>query len=186
MQEQEFESKQENLENLEEENNQENQHSKEEILEQKLLELQSKVNEANDRALRALAELDNSRRLAKQELEKTIKYSISKFASDLIVVTENFFLASENAPKEEIEKNEPIKNYFNAINMTEKELMKTLEKHGVKRIYPLKEKFDHNFHEAIAQIESAEDEEGTILQVIQAGYSLNDRLLKPSLVAVAK
>lgn len=185
MQEQEFENK-ENLENLEEENVQENQQPKEENLEQKLLELQAKVDEANDRALRALAELDNSRRLAKQEIEKTIKYSISKFASDLIVVTENFFLASANAPKEEIEKNEAIKNYVNAINMTEKELIKTLEKHGVKRIYPLKEKFDHNFHEAISQIENAEDEEGTVLQVIQAGYSLNDRLLKPALVAVAK
>ena len=139
MQEQELENKQENLENAEENNDQENQQNTEDNnLEQKIIELQNKVEEANDRALRALAELDNSRRLAKQELEKTIKYSISKFASDLIVVTENFFLASANAPKEEIEKNEAIKNYANAINMTEKELMKTLEKHGVKRIFPLK------------------------------------------------
>lgn len=193
MQKQDFENP-ENLENLEENNNQKvDENSKEiseqgekEKQEQKILELQNKLEEANDRTLRALAELENSKRLAKQEIEKTIKYSISKFVSDLIVVSENFFLASSNSPIEEIEKNQLIKNYVNAINMTEKELMKTLEKHGVKRIYPLKEKFDHNFHEAISQIESAEDEEGTILQVIQAGYSLNDRLIKPALVAVAK
>lgn len=153
--------------------------------EDKIKELEQKLANANDRALRALAELENNRRSSKAELEKTIKFGISRFANDLIVVCENFFLASNNAPKQELEANDNLKNYFSAMSMTQNELVKVLEKNGVKRIYPLGEKFDHNFHEALSQIES-DKEQGTVLDVIQAGYALNDRLLKPALVAVAK
>lgn len=153
--------------------------------EDKIKKLEEDVVKANDRALRALAELENNRKMSKIEMEKTIKFGISKLVNDLIVVSENFFLASNNAPKEELEANDALKNYFNAISMTENELTKVLEKNGVKRIYPMDQKFDHNLHEALSQTES-EKEEGTVVQVIQAGYSLNERLLKPALVTVAK
>jgi len=154
-------------------------------LEEKIVELEQKNTELNDKLLRALAELDNVRRRSREEIEKTARFAISAFATDLVVVAENFFMASENAPKEEIEKNSAVKNYADAIVMTEKELLKILEKNQVKRIYPLNQKFDHNFHEAIAQLES-EAEEGVIVQVIQAGYSIADRLIRPALVGVAK
>lgn len=153
--------------------------------EQKITELETKVSDLNDKLLRTLAELDNVRRRSREELEKSAKFAISNFASDLVLVAENFFLASDNAPKEEIEKNAAIKNYADAVVMTQKELLKVLEKNQVKRIYPINQKFDHNFHEAIAQIES-DAEEGTVLQVIQAGYAIADRLIRPALVAVAK
>jgi len=153
--------------------------------EKKISELEQKNSELNDKLLRTLAELDNVRRRSRDELEKTAKYAISNFVADLVVVTENFFMASENAPKAEIEKVPAIKNYADAIVMTEKELLKILEKNQVKRISPLNEKFDHNFHEAIAHIES-DAEEGTIVKVIQAGYSIADRLIRPALVGVAK
>ena len=94
-------------------------------------------------------------------------------------------MASQNAPKDEIEKNLAIKNYALAIEMTEKELLKVLEKNQVKRIFPLNQDFDHNFHEAVASIES-EAKEGSVVQVIQAGYSMADRLIRPALVSVAK
>lgn len=155
------------------------------LKDQKIAELEAKVTDLNDKLLRTLAELDNVRRRSREELEKSAKFAISNFASDLVLVAENFFLASENAPKEEIEKSAAIKNYADAIVMTEKELLKVLEKNQVKRIYPLNEKFDHNFHEAIAQIES-DSEEGTVVQVIQAGYSISNRLIRPALVGVAK
>ncbi len=151
----------------------------------KIAELEQKVTDLNDKLLRTLAELDNVRRRSREELEKSAKFAISGFVSDLVLVVENFFLASDNAPKAEIEKNPAIKNYADAIVMTEKELLKVLEKNQVKRIYPLNQAFDHNFHEAIAQIES-EAEEGTVVQVIQAGYSIADRLIRPALVGVAK
>ena len=154
-------------------------------LEEKIAELEQKNTDLNDKLLRALAELDNVRRRSREEVEKTARFAISSFAADLVVVAENFFMASENAPKEEIEKNPAIKNYADAIVMTEKELLKILEKNQVKRIYPLNQKFDHNFHEAIVHLES-EAEEGVVVQVIQSGYSIADRLIRPALVGVAK
>lgn len=154
-------------------------------LEQKITELEQKNTDLNDKILRCLAELDNVRRRSREENEKSAKFAISSFAGDLVVVAENFFLLSGNAPKEEIEKVPAIKSYADAIVMTEKELMKVLEKNQVKRIFPLNQKFDHNFHEAIAQVES-DLEEGTVVQVIQAGYSIAERLIRPALVGVAK
>jgi molecular chaperone GrpE len=153
--------------------------------EEQIAELEQKNADLNDKVLRSLAELDNVRRRSREEIEKSAKFAISNFVGDLVLVAENFFLASENAPKAEIEQNPAIKNYADAIVMTEKELLKVLEKNQVRRIYPLNQKFDHNFHEAIAQVES-ELEEGTVVQVIQAGYSIAERLIRPALVGVAK
>ena len=165
--------------------NQENLVSVESDLQNKIIELEQKLSEQNDKFLRTLAELDNVRRRSREENEKTAKFAISNFVSDLVTVAENFFMASENAPKDEIIKNPAIKNYALAIEMTEKELLKVLEKNQVKRIYPLNQDFDHNFHEAIANIES-DAKEGSVVQVIQAGYSIADRLIRPALVGVAK
>ena len=159
--------------------------SAENDLKNKIIELEQKISEQNDKFLRTLAELDNVRRRAREENDKTAKFAIANFVNDLVTVAENFFMASENAPKDEIEKNSAIKNYALAIEMTEKELLKVLEKNQVKRIYPLNQDFDHNFHEAIANIES-EAKEGSVVQVIQAGYSIADRLIRPALVGVAK
>jgi molecular chaperone GrpE len=153
--------------------------------EEKIAELEQKLTEANEKILRALAELENVRRRSRDEIEKSSKFAISNFASDLVVVVENFFLASSNAPNEEIAKVPAIKNYADAISMTEKELLKILEKNHIKRIFPLNEKFNHNFHEALTQVES-DAEEGVVVQVIQAGYSIADRLIRPALVGVAK
>jgi molecular chaperone GrpE len=183
---------QENQQNQDnQENNSEIQNENIEIsnieneLKSKIIELEQKISEQNDKFLRTLAELDNVRRRAREENDKTAKFAIANFVNDLVTVAENFFMASENAPKEEIEKNSAIKNYALAIEMTEKELLKVLEKNQVKRIYPLNQDFDHNFHEAIANIES-EAKEGSVVQVIQAGYSIADRLIRPALVGVAK
>jgi len=87
---------------------------------------------------------------------------------------------------EEIQKNETVKNYATAVEMTKKELIKTLEKHKVERIFPLKQQFNHNLHEALSQVTTTTAQDGEILQVIQAGYKIADRLIKPALVIVAK
>jgi molecular chaperone GrpE len=155
------------------------------LLEQKIAKLEQELGNANDKTMRCLAEIENVKRRYREEIDKSSKFAISDFVSDLVVVVENFFLASENAPKEELEKIATIKSYADAMLMTQKELIKVLEKNQVKRIFPLHQKFDHNFHEAISQIES-EAEEGTILQVVQAGYTIADRLIRPALVGLAK
>jgi molecular chaperone GrpE len=151
----------------------------------KIVDLEKAIIDLNDKLLRSLADLDNSRKRAREEMEKTSKYAIANFASDLVLVVENFFLATDNAPNEEIEKSPTIKNFADAIVMTKKELVKVLEKNSVTRIYPLGEKFDHHFHEALTQIES-EGEEGIVVQVIQAGYKIADRLIRPALVGISK
>ena len=147
--------------------------------------LNQEIASLKDKNLRLLAELDNIRRRSKEDIEKTAKYAISNFASDLVPSIENFFLASSNAPIEELEKTTNLKNYYQAIDMTHKELIKTLQKNNITRIYPINEKFNHNLHEAISRIESKE-EEGIVLQVIQAGYQIGERLIKPALVSVSK
>lgn len=152
---------------------------------QKITELEEKLAKANDQILRGMAELENTRRRSRDELEKTSKYAISNFISELVLPIETFFLVCDNAPKDQIEKSPEIKHFADAVDMTRKELMKILEKNQVRRIAPINEKFDHNFHEAIAHIDSDKDE-GTVVQVIQAGYTIGDRLIRPALVGVAK
>ena len=98
-----------------EQENQEQQAEEQNPLEAKINELEQKNTDLNDKLLRCLAELDNVRRRSREEIEKTAKFAVSNFANDLVVVVENFFLASENAPKAEIEKNPLIKNYSDAI-----------------------------------------------------------------------
>lgn len=154
-------------------------------LQQKINELEQKNSDLNDKLLRSLAELDNVRRRSKDELEKTSKFAISNFVGELVVIVENFLMASSNAPNTEIEQIPAIKNYATAISLTEKELLKILEKNQVKRLYPLNEKFDHNFHEAISHLES-DNEEGLVLQVVQAGYAIAGRIIRPALVVVSK
>lgn len=153
--------------------------------EQKIAEVEGKFSEVNDKLLRALAELDNVRRRSREEIEKTSKYAISGFVSDLVLVVENFFLACDNAPKAKIAADPDIKHFDDAIEMTRKELMKILEKNQVQRIFPMNQPFDHNFHEAIAHVES-DVAEGTVVQVVQAGYKIGERLIRPALVGVAK
>lgn len=157
--------------------------------EDKVLELEQKASDLNDKLLRSLAELENVRRRSQEEVLKASKFAISNFASDLVVVVENFFLATDNAPTQEIEKSEAVKNFAQGIEMTKKELIKILEKNQIKRVFPLNEPFDHNAHEAISQIDipqGSNAKSGDVLQVIQAGYFISDRLIRPALVVVAK
>ena len=176
------EEKTENQENVAGENAEAEQISESD---QKISLLEEENKNLNDRLLRLAAELDNTRKRNREEVDKANKYAVSNFAGDLVLVVENFYLASDNLPEEEINKSPLIKHFADAMVMTKKELTKTLEKYGIKRIYPAGEKFDHNYHEAVSQVPASDDEaEGTIRQVIQAGYSIGERLIRPALVIV--
>lgn len=152
------------------------------ILEKKLADLQLVADEQKDKLLRSLAEIENLRKRSAQDLENANKYAVSKFVDQLILVVENFYLAIENMPKDEIEASQNLKNFALGVTMTQKELIKTFENNGVKRIYPSGQKFDHNYHEAIAQVEGGES--GIVSKVIQSGYIIHDRLIRPALVEV--
>lgn len=136
-------------------------------------------------ALRKAAELENVKKRSQEELEKAMNYSISKFTKELLPVMDALYLAIDNAPKEQLSKDDKCNNFFNGVNITFSELKKVFEKNNIIRLYPLDEEFDHNFHQAIMQVES-DKEEGTIVNVIQAGYTLNGRLIRPAMVSVSK
>jgi molecular chaperone GrpE len=162
----------------------------EQPIDDSLVEISQKLEEEakslKDLVLREKAENENLRKRYIKELEDTNKYAITNFARDLIEVQENMHRALENISSEEIEKNPNIKNIVNGIELTKNSLATTFEKYGINRIYPIDQLFDHNYHQAIVQIPTSEKPEGTIVQVIQAGYTIKDRLLRPALVAVAK
>lgn len=167
-------------------NNEDNNNNniKNDDINQKLLDSEAKAVDLNNKLLRALAEIENLRRRHKEELEKTSNFAISSFVTDLVVVVENFFLACDNLP--DIENSDPlIKNLVAAVEMTKKELMKVLQKNNVERISPVGEKFDHHIHEAVSHIPS-DNEQGEVIQVIQAGYKMGQRIIRPSLVVVSK
>lgn len=153
-------------------------------MQNQLKQAEEKAVDLNNKLLRVLAELENTRRRSREEQIKTSNYAISNFVTDLAVVTENFFLACENLPEIDENTSNELKNLVKAVEMTKNEMMKVLEKHKVKRIYPLNQKFDHNIHEAVSYVQN-EAEEGDVINVVQAGYVLGDRIIRPSLVVVS-
>ncbi|MDR2077537.1 MAG: nucleotide exchange factor GrpE [Rickettsiales bacterium] len=139
--------------------------------------------ELRDKFMRTLAELDNTRKRSSEEKEKISKYAIANFVKDLTNVMENFYLAMNSVAGKE--KSEDLKVFYGGIELTFSEMRKVFEKNNIKRIYPLNEQFDPNYHEAVTSIES-NNTAGTIIEVMQAGYILNGRVIKPALVVVAK
>jgi molecular chaperone GrpE len=149
-------------------------------------ELREENAKLRDQLLRSMAEMENVRRRAQRDAEEGAKYAVTGFARDLINVVENLQRASTILPEEVRAENETYKSLGEGVDMTMRELLAAFEKHGIRRIDPLGEKFDHNFHQAVIQIEDPNQEPGTVLQVLQAGYVLHDRLLRPAMVAVSK
>lgn len=139
-----------------------------------------------DKWVRAVAEGENMRKRAKREQEEMSKYAIAAFARDMVSVLENLMRASGNIPAVARAESELFKTLANGVDLTRDELLNIFEKYAIKRIDPLGEKFDHNFHQAVVQIEKNEVEPGTVLEVVQAGYTIHDRLLRPAMVAVSR
>lgn len=145
------------------------------------------INDLREQMLRALADAENVRKRTERELQETSKYAISNFSRDLVGVIENLQRAIASTPPEARQGNDLVKNLLIGIDMTMKEFISMLERHGIKRVEPLQgEKFDHNLHQAVSQVETGEHEPGVVLQVLQAGYLIQDRLLRPAMVTVSK
>jgi len=138
-----------------------------------------------ERLLRALAETENLRARSERERQDTAKYAVTGFARDMITIADTLHRAISSIP-ETARQDETLKTLIEGIEMTERLLLQTLEKHGVRRIDPLGEKFDHNFHQAIFEVDSGDHDPGTVAEVVQAGFTIRDRLLRPAMVGVAK
>jgi molecular chaperone GrpE len=148
--------------------------------------LEKEVAELKDKLLRALAEAENIRRRGEREREDTAKYAMSSFARDMLPVADNLGRALAALGPEVRGKDPSLDSLIAGIELTDRELTAVFERHGMRRIDPLGEKFDHNFHQAMMEVEDPTKPSGTVVQVLQAGYVLRDRLLRPAMVAVAK
>ena len=151
----------------------------------RLTELEVELAEQKDRLLRALAETENVRRRAQREREDASKYAVTGFAKDLLSAADNLRRALDSLPEAEV-KDERTRSLLAGVAATERELLSVFERHGIRRIDPKGEPFDHNFHQAIFEAERTDQPSGTIVEVLQPGYVLHDRLLRPAMVGVAK
>jgi molecular chaperone GrpE len=142
--------------------------------------------ELNDRMLRAVAELENYRRRAEKERQDTAKYAISNFARDCLTVLDNLRRGLDSVAPEERSANAALDALAQGMELTERELIATLERHGIVKVDPLGEAFDYDRHQAMFEIEDATKPAGTVVEVVQPGYLLNDRLLRPAMVGVAR
>lgn len=151
-------------------------------LEQALAQAEQRAKESQEQALRAFAELDNVRKRAQRDIEAANRYGLEKFAAELLPVQDSLELAIQSAARPEVD----LEILKQGEEATLKLLVKALEKLGVRPIRPLGEPFDPARHEAMLAQESAEAAPNTVLQVVQSGFELNGRLLRPARVIVAK
>jgi molecular chaperone GrpE len=146
--------------------------------------LEEKLKEAEEQNLRLLAEMQNIRNRHQKDMKEAREYATTSFAQDMIHVLENLNRAKESIPEEE---NEIFKSILEGINMTREEVIRIFGKHGIERVAPNPgEKFDYKVHQAVVQIPTEEFDEGCVVQLIQAGYMMKDRILKAAMVSVAK
>jgi molecular chaperone GrpE len=143
--------------------------------------------ELKDKLLRALAEMENLRRRTEREVADARFYGIAGFAREVLGIADNMQRALDAAQQELRGSGDPgVKTLLEGVELTERELHKVLEKNGVKKFEPQGEKFDPNLHQAMYEVPDASVPPGTVVQVIQPGYMIGERMLRPALVAVAK
>ena len=140
-----------------------------------------------DKALRTLADMENLRRRTEKEIADSRLYAVTNFARDVLSVADNVRRGLESVPADVAAAADgPFKALIEGIELTERDLLKTLERHGVKKLEPKGERFDPNRHQAMFEIPDESLPHGTVTQVVQAGYVIGDRPLRPALVGVSK
>ena len=149
-----------------------------------LVVVKKKIKELEDQLLRSLADNENLRKRHEKEIQDSIKYSTKNFAYSLLSVVDNFQRAFNSIPKG-LENDNVFKNLIIGINAVEKELQDTFEKNGVKMFNSLNEKFNPDIHQAISKIHNEKVPEGRIVEEMQKGFMIGDRLLRPAMVVVS-
>ena len=139
-----------------------------------------------DQLLRALAETENMRRRNEREADNARKYGHTQFARDLVGAIDNLARALASAPEDKSSLDESVQSLLTGIELSWTEIQSAIEKHGVRQINPAGEKFDYNFHQAMFEVPTNDQPPGMVLEVVQHGYALHDRLLRPAMVGVSK
>ena len=149
--------------------------------------LNAENGQLKEKMLRTLADMENLRRRTEKEVLDARTYATTNFARDVLTVADNVRRALESVPAEAAAAAEgPLKALMEGIELTERDLLKTLERHGIRRIEPKGERFDPNLHQAMFEIPDPSVPNGTVHQVVQPGFVIGDRVLRPALVGVAK
>ena len=152
-----------------------------------ILLLEAEKAELKDKLLRSLAEMENLRRRAERDLADARTYGVTRFARDMLDVTDNLRRAIDSIPESDRETAEgSFRGLIEGVDLTERDLLKKLETHGVKKQSPEGLKFDPNMHQAMFEVVDETKPHGTVLQVIQTGYVIGDRVLRPAMVGVSK
>ena len=157
-----------------------------ESLEEALAAARAETAQMKDQALRAMAEAENTRKRAQRDREDAQKYGITNFAREMLTVADNLRRALEAIPADTLQHDEVLKTLYDGVAATERQLEAALGKQQIQRIWPEGERFDSNFHQAMFEVPDSGKPAGTVVQVLQAGYKIHDRLLRPALVGVAK
>lgn len=152
----------------------------------RVTELEAEVGKLKDQLLRALAEAENIRRRGQRDKEDAANYAIASFARDMLGVADNLGRALTSVDPAARETDGPIKNLLVGVEMTARELVAAFDRVGIKPIDAVNKRFDPNFHQAMFEIDNPGVPAGTVLQVMQNGYVIRDRLLRPAMVGVAK
>ncbi|MDX2155321.1 MAG: nucleotide exchange factor GrpE [Hyphomicrobiaceae bacterium] len=148
--------------------------------------LKAEAADLKDRLLRAHAEMDNVRKRLEKEKADLAKFAITKFARDVVGIGDNVQRAIDAVPAKSAEQDPSLKSFLEGVSMIEREFLNVLEKHGVKRLDPKGEQFNPHLHQAVMEMPVADVPSGTVTQVFQAGYTIEDRVLRPAMVVVAK
>ena len=149
--------------------------------------LEAEKADLKDKFLRLMADMENLRRRTEREVADARTYAVANFARDMLNVADNVRRAIESVPAEASRSAEgAFKGLIDGIDLTERDLLKTLERHGVKMLDPQGQKFDPNLHQAMFEVPNPEVPNGTVVQVVQSGYVIGERVLRPALVGVAK
>ncbi|HYG85343.1 MAG TPA: nucleotide exchange factor GrpE [Azospirillum sp.] len=154
--------------------------------EERIAKLEAEVASLKDQLLRAMAETENTRRRAQRDREDASKYAVASFAKDLAAVADNLRRALEAVPPEGREQDEMLKSLAVGVEATERQLLGAFERAGIKKVDPTGETFDPNFHQVMFEIENTGKAPGTVVQVLQPGYTIHGRLLREAMVGVAK
>ena len=176
-----------NLEDLNKENSNENPSESDAPIsdEDIILKLNEEISDLKDQRLRAIAELENFRKRAEKDQSDALKYGVTNFAKEIINIKDNIERA-QSSISDEVKTNDAVKSVVEGLDLIAQATVATFAKIGIKKVESINQKFDHNLHQAMMEIEKDEIEPGTIVQEILPGYTLHDRLLRPAMVGVSK
>ncbi|MBW9112306.1 nucleotide exchange factor GrpE [Rhizobium cauense] len=149
--------------------------------------LKAENSELRDRYLRLAADMDNLRRRTEREVKDAKSYSVAGFARDMLAVSDNLRRAIDAIPEEaKASADAGLTTLIEGVEMTERSMLSALERHGVRKLEPVGQKFDPNFHQAMFEVPNPDVPNNTVVQVVQAGYTIGERVLRPAMVGVAK